>query len=91
MNLTRFIRGYDRRTERLIEEYAVSDSLFASVRGLIQSTPDDPDFLDPYEIPAVSLRQLNIPCESQMLVYYLEAEADPRHVAMARDALRSVA
>jgi len=80
MTLARYVRGYDKTTDRL-----------GAAHRLIAANPDDPALIDPYRLRLEQVLALGIQSPPEGLIYYLEAEEDPHTVAVIRDAARDAA
>jgi hypothetical protein len=69
--------GYDKSTERLVEEHLVPARLLTTIRTLIEPVPDDRDLILPYELTTEAVRTLakilHLTIDPAEYHYYFEA------------------
>ncbi len=81
MTLIYHLCGYDKTTERLVEEHSVPARLLPIVRTLIEPAPDDRDLVLPYELSAASALTLaaaiGVTIDSAQHQFFFEASDAP--------------
>ena len=79
--VTRWIRGYDKRDERLAVEFALPDADLALLRSLWGGCEEDPFLWACYPVePSVAARlsgSMPIAWDFEHLDYFLEADSEP--------------
>ena len=87
--LSHSLVGYDRATERVVDEFEVSDRVLARAKELARVPADDPDAMMCYPLDASDARALanvlNARIDTQRRDYYLEGFAGGSGEGVALD------
>ena len=89
MTVVYHLCGYDKATERLVEEYCVPEDLLSKIRPLVGPSPNDRDLVLTYELTVSAVQTLaealGIAIDPAGRHYYFEA-SDGSDTVVERDA-----